>query len=65
MKILKKDIIIPAGTKFECVDGMTSQFVEGNYEFDVALGNDMTGRFIVGVEDSDEDWFEEKLEKLD
>ena len=30
--ILKKEIIIPVGTEFACIDGLTKKMVDGNYE---------------------------------
>ena len=45
---LRKDIIIPAGTVLECIDGCTRRYVSGNYETLVALGPDMTASVVVG-----------------
>ena len=38
--ILLKDVIIPAGTIFECIDGRISTYSNGNYEATLSTGND-------------------------
>jgi hypothetical protein len=60
--VLKKDLTIPAGTVFECVDGMTRRFASGNYEATIGLSRDSSGSFTYGVEPNDPacmEWFEE------
>jgi len=39
---LGHDLIIPAGTEFECIDGTKREYVEGNYEALIAAGPDHT-----------------------
>ena len=45
--ISKKDIIIPKGTVFECIDGMTTHYASGNYETLIEVTKDNTGFFSV------------------
>lgn len=59
--VLKKDIVIPSGTVFECIDGRTSKFVSGNYEATVGLSKDTSGGLVYGVELGDpgcREWFD-------
>ncbi len=59
--VLKKDIVIPAGTVFECIDGRKSEYVSGNYEASIGLSKDTSGGLIYGVELNDPacaEWFE-------
>lgn len=65
-KILKKDIIIPKGTIFECIDGRSSEYVSGNYSYLFGLTKDSTGELICGIDDLDknlDEWFGD--EKID
>ena len=66
---LKKDIVIPAGTIFNCVDGETRKYLNGNYSHLVALSNNTCGELIYGIETGfkkeESEWFEEiKNEKV-
>ncbi len=59
---LKKDIVIKAGTIFECIDGRSSSYGVGNYSTSFDLGPDSTGEVIYsGIEDDQKawEWFEE------
>ena len=56
--ISKKDIIIPKGTVFECIDNSSSEFIYDNYEYLLALNNDTTARMIVSSENKK--YFEKK-----
>ncbi len=59
--VLKKDIVIPAGTVFECVDGSRREFISGNYEATIGLSKDTSGGLVYGVEPQDPacaEWFE-------
>lgn len=44
---LKKDLIIKAGAEFECIDGETKEFVNGNYSYLFSLGKDDCGELII------------------
>lgn len=59
--VLKKDLIIPAGTVFECVDGTTRRFASGNFEAVIGLSRDSSGSLVYGIEPGDPkcmEWFE-------
>jgi hypothetical protein len=59
---LKKDIVIPAGTVFEGIDGLTVDYGSGNYDYTFGLTKDTVGSLIYGVDTSDlalGEWFEE------
>lgn len=61
--VLKKDIVIPAGTVFECVDGGARRYVNGNYEATLGLSKDTSGGLVYGIEPKDPqcmEWFEGK-----
>lgn len=55
---LKKDLIIPKGTEFECIDDSTREFIDGNYEATFVITKDSTGYFIVTEDCLDDDRFE-------
>ena len=56
--ILKKDIVIPAGTVFECCDGVTRRFASGNYETTLGLTKNTSGSFVYGFEEELlDEWF--------
>ena len=55
--ISKKDIIIPKGTVFECIDGSTSHHYYDNYNNIIALNEDTSVEIIVGSENKE--YFEE------
>ena len=52
--ILKRDIVIPKGTIFKCIDGRTTHYANGNYETLIEVTKDNTGFFSV---EFDEDNF--------
>ena len=60
---LKKDIVIKAGTIFECIDGHTHQYAQDCYSTIFGLGKDSSGEVVYkGILDDDkmrEKWFEE------
>jgi len=56
-RLLVHDLIIPAGTPFECVDGVKRVFVRGNYEALIAMGPDYTVSVVM-----DEELLEEEEE---
>ena len=58
--ISKKDIVIPEGTLFYCVDGMKVEYVNDNYETLISITKDNTGFFSVSF---DEENFECKEDK--
>lgn len=63
--VLKKDIVIKAGTLFLCEDGRTTKHVSGNYSTSIGLTNDSCGELIYGVDEKDDkldEWFMELLE---
>jgi len=47
---LKKDIVIPKGTIFECIDGLERKYCKGNYEALIDLSRDNCGSFVIGDE---------------
>jgi len=55
---LKKDFVIPKGTEFECIDGNKTEWIEGNYEANLALNNDNTMRIVVNTDTLPRDKFE-------
>jgi len=55
--ISKKDIVIPKGTVFECIDGLKREYYNGNYEALIDLSRDNCGHFVIGA-DFDKDNFE-------
>ena len=63
--VLKKDIVIKAGTLFTCADGRKSTYVSGNYATSVGLTNDSCGELMYAMDEKDEkldDWFMELIE---
>ena len=63
--VLKKDIIIKAGTVFSCEDGRKSSYVTHNYSALVGLTKDSCGEMMYGVDKDDDkldEWFMELLE---
>ena len=58
-KVLKKDIVIPAGTVFERIDGRKSDYISNCFACGIGLSDDTCGEFIYGIEDCLEmnDWF--------
>ena len=59
--IAKKDIVIPKGTIFECIDGLKREYCNGNYEVLISLSRDNYGSFVIGDE-FDKENFEYKEE---
>ena len=61
--VLKKDIVIKAGTVFESIDVHTHTFVAYCYSALFGLGKDSSGEIVykgIGVDDKmREEWFEE------
>lgn len=56
--VLTKDLIIPAGTAFECIDGDKREYVEGNYEHTFNFGvNDVASMIVTEDVLSDTDDF--------
>ena len=49
----KKDIVIPKGTVFECIDGSSSQFYYDNYDVNIELDKDTSARIIVSSENKE------------
>lgn len=61
--VLTRDLVIPAGTVFECCDGVVRRYASGNYEATIGLSKDTSGSIVYGFEPSDiqlGDWFEVK-----
>lgn len=50
---LLEDIVIKKGTIFRCIDGQTSQYIEGNYETTIGLTADSSGSLVYGIDLSD------------
>ena len=60
--VLKKDIVIRAGTVFHCVDGTHRTFASGNFEATIGLSKDSSGSLVYGIEPGEAacmEWFEE------
>lgn len=58
---LKRDLVIPAGTVFECCDGMIRNYAHGNYEAVLGLSKDTSGSIVYGFDVGDielDAWFE-------
>lgn len=51
--VLKKDIVIPAGTVFENIDGSRRTYVDSNFEATIGLSKDSSGSVVYGVEPKD------------
>jgi len=51
--ISKKDIIVPKGTIFECIDGSTSHYCYDNYNNVIALDKDTSAEIIVSSENKE------------
>jgi hypothetical protein len=65
--VLKKDLIIPAGTVLKNIDGRQSTYIDGNYGYLIGLTNDSCGELIYGFDDLDEsigEWFDVVEESL-
>jgi len=59
---LKKDIVIPAGTVFDNIDGMEVEYASGNYGHTLGLTENSSGSLVYGLDPFDpalEAWFEE------
>lgn len=54
--VSKKDVIIPKGTVFECIDGLKRKYCSGNYEALIDLSRDNCGSFIIGDEFDDKNF---------
>ena len=52
-KVLQRDIVIPAGTRFESVNGETRRYVNGCYETTIGLSDDTAGHVMYGIDPSD------------
>ena len=63
---LKKDIVIKAGTVFDCVDGESRKYYEGNYSHLIGLTDNTSGELVYGINtdfpDEEAEWFEEVKE---
>lgn len=61
-KRLKKDIVIKAGTIFDCIDGRISKHYTDNYSKLFGLTDDTYGEIIYSLDKDDEalhEWFED------
>ena len=59
---LKKDVVIPAGTVFDNVEGMHVEYGPDNFEHTFGLTKDSVGSLVYGLDFLDpalEEWFEE------
>ena len=59
--VLKKDFVIPAGTTFECIDGMKREYASGNYEAIIGTSKDTTMNVVVCEDELNtlHGWFED------
>ena len=48
--VSKKDIVIPKGAIFNCIDGLKREYCNGNYEVLISLSRDNYGSFVIGDE---------------
>ena len=55
---LMKDIVIPCGSIFSCIDGEKRAFINGNYRMSLGLSDDTCGEVIYGIDPSVGDYFE-------
>jgi len=56
-----KDIVIPKGTVFDCVDGSKREYRHGNFATIIGLTDDSYGELIYAIDDrvdGTEEWFE-------
>ena len=53
--ILKKDIVIPKGTVFECIDRTKREYYFNNYEANIEINEDNTASFVVCYDEGTED----------
>ena len=60
--VSKKDIVIPAGTVFENIDGSSSQFYNDNYAVYIELDKDTTARVIV-LSSENKEYFADEVVK--
>jgi hypothetical protein len=44
---LRKDLVIPAGTIFNCADGTITDWVDGNYQSTIATGKDSVAEIYI------------------
>lgn len=49
--ILKRDIVIPAGTVFSRAPVKTERYGDGHYMVDIAMNDDSTASFCVDITD--------------
>jgi len=60
--ISKKDIVIPKGTVFECIDESSTQYYFSNYRAYIDINKDNTASFVIHYNKGTED--DEKFEFL-
>jgi hypothetical protein len=61
-KRLKKDIVIKAGTVFDCIDGRKTQYNNGNYSKLFGLTKNSYGEVIYSMDKDDknlDEWFDD------
>ncbi len=58
-KILKKDIIIPAGSIFTPAAKVTQRFTDEHFEYTIGLNNDTFGTLTYCIEPGLDDWFQD------
>lgn len=60
--MLKKDIVIPAGTVFESCYGEQRLYLGNNYSHIIGLTKDTSGEIVYGIDPDDvgvAEWFED------
>ena len=57
--VSKKDIVIPKGTAFKCIDGMDTHYAYDNYEYILGLDKDTCATIVVSSEN--EEYFERRI----
>lgn len=59
---LKRNLVIPKGTIFKCIEGMTTEYLSNMYSHVFGLTEDSSGELIYGIDPLDmelNEWFEE------
>jgi len=53
--ISKKDIVIPKGTVFECIDGSSTQYYFNNFRNYIEINKDNSASFVICYDEGTED----------
>ena len=58
-KILKKELVIPAGTILTDIGDTTRSYSEGYFGVDIGLGKDSTASVVIDVDGDIAEWLED------